>query len=150
MKSAEAVFREVENRAKLANKQLSEILDDQNHSKEQLKAAKARYHAVVASRISAKELLAPEIISAQEKFQPPDFDYTGELRPGWYGPPRHMPSNEIIVRPDYFKTGASEQEADAKKKNILIVAEDEDSIERLREAGSIARKVLDTASKVRI
>lgn len=80
-----------------------------------------------------------QLHKACEKYVAPLFKYTGNLRPHYVTPTRHIPDH--IVRPDYSKLQSAQ---DNSKINIY----DEKQISHIRNAARIGREALDKAAKV--
>lgn len=75
-------------------------------------------------------------------FIPPEFNYTGKLRPHYVTPMRSVPLN--ILKTDYYLSGYPASEMEQKRQNKIPILNTFE-IELLREACRRGRKVLDAA-----
>eukprot|EP00808_Paulinella_micropora_P003342 g30968.t1 len=83
-----------------------------------------------------------ELAKAIRDFRPPDFKWTGQLRPHYVTPMRSVPSH--ITAPDYHLSGFPESEA-AIRGSAKIHINSAQEIEGIREACRIGREILDIA-----
>lgn len=101
--------------------------------------------------VSSKSFRAPEMgrkgvfaVLARGLKSPPDFQYSGKLRPGTVSPGLFVPTH--IQRPDYAETGIPSAKGSLIMSKILTQTPED--IQRMRIAGRHAREVLDAAVRM--
>ncbi|SPQ98449.1 Methionine aminopeptidase [Plasmodiophora brassicae] len=77
-------------------------------------------------------------------YQPPEFNYTGPLRPHYVTPMRTVPDR--ITRPDYAETGVPRTELQ-KRGDTKIEIKTPEQVEGMRKVCRLAREVLDIAAR---
>eukprot|EP01107_Rhizomastix_libera_P016296 TRINITY_DN668_c0_g1_i2.p1 TRINITY_DN668_c0_g1~~TRINITY_DN668_c0_g1_i2.p1 ORF type:complete len:314 (-),score=90.84 TRINITY_DN668_c0_g1_i2:70-1011(-) len=84
-------------------------------------------------------------MSSAKKPQDPfvGFSFTGPLRPGVVSPMRSVPIG--INRPDYADSGIPKSEEEGRSSAIEVKSPED--IQKMRDAGRVAREVLDVASR---
>lgn len=84
--------------------------------------------------------------SALQQLQSKAFPYAGELRPGKQSPQRVV-LDASIVKPDYWQTGTPRSGSKKPLLPWMIEVKTAEEIVKMREAGRLARHVLDTAGR---
>jgi len=79
------------------------------------------------------------------EYVPPEFNYTGKLRPHYVGPARFIPDH--IPKPDYYLTGVPISEDTSKARHTSPIYTPEE-IAGIREACRIGRGALDAAAAI--
>jgi len=86
-----------------------------------------------------------DIVTKSANFVPPQYDYTGRLRPHYVTPMRLVPKE--IPRPEYAVTGKPLSEMKNRGKNNIHIHTEEE-IKGVREACQLGRKMLDLAHRM--
>jgi methionyl aminopeptidase len=75
------------------------------------------------------------------------FPYAGPLRPGKQSPQRIVLEENVLVKPDYWQTGTPSR---ASKPLLpwMIEVKTADEIQKMRQSGALARRVLDLAGRM--